>query len=119
MSNTRQVGADGEDRACIYLEHEGYNVITRNFRIREAEIDIIAVKENTLVFIEVKKRKNNCFGEPCESVTRAKQRKILAAAEVFLVSEGDTYCGHEIRFDVIGLIGTDVTHIMGAFDDTR
>lgn len=119
MNDTRRIGTDGENQACMYLSDKGYRIIQRNYRIRAAEIDIIAEIDTILCFVEVKKRKNTDFGEPFESVKLRKQHKILTAADHFLLHHQEYYSQHDVRFDIIGISDRGIEHIEGAFDDTR
>lgn len=80
-----RVGKWGEELAEHFLANKGYLIITKNFRTRFGEIDIVCRDGNTLVFVEVKTRSNEKFGTPEESVTRDKQDKLRLAAEYFLL----------------------------------
>ena len=85
MADLRQrVGRGGEDLAAAYLRKLGYKIIKRNYRMPQAEIDIIAKHKGNIVFVEVKARQNGRFGHPKWSVTPAKQRKISMAALAYL-----------------------------------
>ena len=96
---TKTLGKAGEDCAANYLESCGYKIIARNYRIRTAEIDIIAEKDGVIVFVEVKTRSNVRHGLPAEAVNFRKQKKIIEAASVFL--QDDNYVDCACRFDVI------------------
>lgn len=67
----------GEEIATEFLRKKGYKIIGRNFRIRGGEIDIIAIENHTLVFIEVKTRTSNKFGTPLEAITPWKLKSLL------------------------------------------
>ena len=97
-----QLGRIGENAAVAFLERHGFNILQRNFRNKLGEIDIIARDGDTICFIEVKSRKTDAFGSPFESVTRAKQRKIIHVALSYLKSRGR--CEANVRFDVISVI---------------
>ena len=75
MSEKKELGDWGEERAARYLRLRGYSILGRNFRCRQGEIDIIAAKGAFVVFVEVKLRKNADFGEAREFVTYSKQPK--------------------------------------------
>lgn len=115
----RETGRLGESAAAVYLQHSGYRLLERNWRCRTGEIDIVARHGDKLVFVEVRTRRaGGGFGTAAESVDTRKQRKVTAAAQVYLHMKGL----HEspVRFDVIAitLIGDEVTelnHIEGAF----
>ena len=99
MSRQKVLGKLGEDCAAKFLEAEGYTIVERNFRIRSAEIDIIARRDNLIIFVEVKARSNIRHGLPVEAVNLRKQKKIIEAAGVFLQDEN--FCDCACRFDVV------------------
>ncbi len=76
-------GKKGEDLAEQYLKKKGFEIIERNFRIRGGEIDIIAIDQDTLVFVEVKTRSSNEFGTPLEAITPWKLRSVIKTAEFY------------------------------------
>lgn len=115
MASHINLGIEGEQLACNYLAGEGFKVIERNYRYKKAEIDIIAVKEKLLIFVEVKTRKSKLFGEPEQAVTQSKIDLILKAAEFFIENYNWPY---NIRFDVIAIHHSrpiELTHIQDAF----
>lgn len=119
MSRQKIFGKLGEDYAAKFLETEGYKIIARNFRIRSAEIDIIAQKDDVIVFVEVKARSDIRHGLPSEAVTFRKQKKIIEAAGVFLQDENFSECA--CRFDVVevylrGEFVEEINHIENAFE---
>lgn len=101
MGITQQIGNIAEEQACKYLLKQGLKLLTRNFRCKLGEIDLIMQDNNELVFVEVRCRKNNNFGTSAESVTSSKQKKLLRAAEYYLsqMNDNDRLC----RFDVIAI----------------
>jgi putative endonuclease len=120
MNDKKERGNWGEERAALFLRLHGYRIVERNFRCRQGEIDIIARKGEVVVFVEVKQRKNADFGEAREFVTYSKQRRVIAAAELWLLKTG---CELQPRFDVIEVYapeGTktllpEINHIENAF----
>jgi putative endonuclease len=94
-------GAQAEDLAADFLRKEGYKILARNYRSRLGEIDIIARDKDTLVFIEVKARHNDRFGEPSEAVVRRKQRQISKAALAYLKEQ--RLFDQRARFDVLSV----------------
>lgn len=97
-------GKTGEDLAVKFLEDKGFIVVERNWRFsRLGELDIIATKNNQLVFIEVKARTSNNFGEPIEAITPTKIKKIYRLAEIYLTKK-HVYNEFECRFDAISVI---------------
>jgi putative endonuclease len=107
------VGKIGEELACRYLQDNGYLILSRNYRSRFGEIDIIAKKGNCIAFIEVKYRKNNRFGEGYEAVSHQKMEKIRKTAQFFILSFKDKDIIY--RFDVISIDGDRIRHIENAF----
>ncbi len=80
----------------------GYRIVTRNYRAAHAEIDIIAMDGETIVFVEVKRRTGTAAGTPEESVNRAKQEQIRRAAEQFVAHY--RAAEHDARFDVVAIV---------------
>ena len=80
----QQTGRNAEDESLAFLQQQGLKFVTRNFNCRLGEIDLIMMDGETLVFIEVRKRKNRSFGGASGSVTSAKQRKIIKTAQYYL-----------------------------------
>lgn len=119
MSTQKTLGKLGEDCAANFLDAAGYTIVARNFRIRSAEIDIIAQLDNVIVFVEVKARSNIRHGLPSEAVNLRKQKKIIEAAGVFLQDE--KFCDCACRFDVVeiylrGEHVEEINHIENAFE---
>ncbi|HTK28383.1 MAG TPA: YraN family protein [Vicinamibacterales bacterium] len=102
MSRARVLlGKTGEDLACRELERRGYEILARRYRIRGAELDIVARDGRTLVFVEVKTRDGAGFGDGAEAVTRWKQRRNVLAAKHFLMMHRLYDC--PCRFDVVSV----------------
>ncbi|HSC24975.1 MAG TPA: YraN family protein [Candidatus Babeliales bacterium] len=97
MSYRIQKGKEGELLVARYLQEEGYTIITQNYRKRFGEIDLIAQKNDTLVFVEVKWRRNPLI-DPAELIGPSKQKKIISIAKQYLSTHTslDIVC----RFDV-------------------
>lgn len=115
---TRELGQIGEELACDHLRKNGYAVVERGFRMFRGEIDVVARRGDTLVFVEVKTRADESYGRPEESVTPAKQRQIRRIAQGYLLKSllGDVPC----RFDVVAILyrGPDdyrLEHFIDAF----
>ncbi len=119
MKNTdkQRLGALGEELAADYLLSLGYQIEQRNWRYGRAEADIIARIGTILVFVEVKMRRNNSFGQPEEGVSARKQQLLYELAGEYMHQhkhEG------EIRFDIIAITGTQrenaqIQHYTDAF----
>ena len=125
MSDNRRniLGQRGEDLAAAYLLDAGYRIVERNYRNHYGEIDIIAFslaqKTKTLVFVEVKTRKNTLFSYPSEAVTPKKQIQISKVALEYLAKNKLTEIA--ARFDVVAVILPDngppqIDLIENAFD---
>ncbi|MBO5487976.1 MAG: YraN family protein [Eubacterium sp.] len=119
MGNTRQTGAKYEEMAADYLMGKGYEILERNYRNRFGEIDIIAQKEQCIIFIEVKYRSSNRSGSPLEAVDERKQHQLSRVAYFYCGTKAqgeDTPC----RFDVIAIdLEGQIQHIENAFDFQR
>jgi putative endonuclease len=95
------LGRAGERAAEKYLKRNGYRIVARNFRAAGAEIDLVAIDGETLVFVEVKTRRSRDAGAPEEAVDKRKQLRMRRAAEAFLVQyrAGEK----ELRFDIVAV----------------
>ena len=101
-------GRAAEDLAARFLDGQGLHVVARNFRTKRGEIDLIARDGATLVFVEVRFRRSERHGGAAESITAAKQARMVAAAQVYLLRQrGDPPC----RFDAILLDALDPARI--------
>ena len=103
--NNLSLGALGEEIASRYLKDLGYQIVTRNYRQRQGEIDIIALDlgHNELVFCEVKARTGDYFGLPTEAIGTEKRHKIIKTAQFFL-HNNQSLTNINYRFDVLGLM---------------
>ncbi len=95
----RELAIIGEEHAARYLASRGYRVLERNYRTSRGEVDIVAEHGDTLVFVEVKARSSDEFGEPREAVTTWKQRRIARAAATYLSTKERRE--RAMRFDVV------------------
>ena len=112
MNNIR-FGRVGEDAAVMLLEAQGYEILDRNYKCSCGEIDIIAVKDADISFVEVKTRKNSIYGRPCEAVDHRKQRHIRDAAICYLRDVCKRQCVfRRMHFDVIEIV---MEHIIDSF----
>ncbi len=107
------LGRSSEQKAAKYLEKIGYRILCRNFRVKKAEIDIIAEDGPWLVFVEVKARSSGLFGAPEEAVDFKKQRKMMDAARSYMAVEKTE---RPARFDVIAIGPGGLEHIKDAFE---
>ena len=81
----KSLGALGEEKAAEYLQGKGYRIVARHFTHRIGEIDIVAAKGGSIIFVEVKTRTNNRFGAPEESIGWSKQEKLRRTANVYML----------------------------------
>jgi len=98
----RQLGDLAEDRAADLLAARGYRIITRKFRCRTGEIDIIADDGGTLVFVEVRSRRDDEHGMPYETIDKAKKAHIRKTALFFQLKNG--MLERDSRFDCISVL---------------
>lgn len=109
-----ETGIKGEIFAQKYIEGIGYKTIANNINYPNVgEIDIIAMDGQTMVFLEVRTRADNMFGHPFETVTKAKQRKIIAASRRYIM-ENKPKCMY-FRYDIIAVIHDNIEHLQNAF----
>ena len=113
-SSKATIGAQGETRIADYLEKNGFSILKRNFTVRVGEVDIIACKNELLVFVEVKTRSNVYFNTS-EVITPSKQKKIVLAAKTFLIQ--NNFQDKVYRFDValVEKKSAEITYIPNAF----
>ncbi len=111
--NTKTLGKYGEIKAQQYLKKNKYKILKTNFNCKLGEIDIIATKNNIVIFIEVKCKSSKKFGLPREMVTLNKQNKLKLVATYYLqINKAfDKNC----RFDVIEVFDDEINHIKNAF----
>ena len=122
LSESRKLAGDyGEEQAAQYLKKHGYHIVGRNYKVRTGEIDLIASNREYIVFVEVKMRKNDRFGEAKEFVGTMKQNRVRSAAMQWLALNETEL---QPRFDVIEIYGDvgmpyrmlDIRHIENAFE---
>jgi putative endonuclease len=110
----RQLGADGEAMVAEWYVARGYEVLARNWRCREGELDLIARNGRMFIFCEVKTRTSNAFGTPAEAVTREKQQRLRRLAARWLEEDAPVRA-REIRFDVASVMGNVIEVLEAAF----
>lgn len=98
--NTKKIGDKGENFAVKILETKGYEILERNYRFKRCEIDIIALHNNLLIFIEVKSLHSFNHGYPEERVNQAKINKLMEAAENYIYAIN---WQKDIRFDILSI----------------
>ncbi|MCP4442451.1 MAG: YraN family protein [Aureispira sp.] len=118
MAKHNEIGELGEQIAQKYLQAQEYRILTTNWRWGKGEVDIIAQKGEVLVFVEVKTRTNNNFGQPEEAVTTKKQQLFYELAVEYMYQINYE---QEFRFDIIAIVlepKQDIQHYQDAFFPT-
>ncbi len=101
MSIQHDIGKKGEEIAKDFLIQKGYKILEQNWRYSRAEVDIIASYQEALIFVEVKTRSYDYYGQPEEFVTAKKQKLISTAASAYMQANNHQW---EIRFDIISIL---------------
>ena len=115
MSTNRTVGMDYEKQAAQLLKSHGYRILETNFQCKTGEIDLIAIEDGYLVFVEVKYRAGAQMGEPQEAVDTKKQQKISRTAAYYCMRHGIS-SEQPCRFDVAAFTEGKWMVIQNAFD---
>lgn len=120
MAEHNELGKWGEGLAAKYLEQKGYVIRDRDWRQGKLDLDIVAVADDgeTVVFVEVKARKTNAFGQPEQAVDVKKIKRLARAADSYVKSLG---VSAPLRFDIVSIIGDQkeaqtIEHIVDAFN---
>lgn len=117
MSSHHEIGERGEALAVDYLIKMGYRILEKNWRFAKAEIDIIAMDDDILAFIEVKTRSSTSFGSPDSFVNPTKEQLITDAALAYMEKVDHDW---EVRFDIVSVLlrpyrEPEIKHIRDAF----
>lgn len=108
MTDKMETGKLGENLAAEFLVQKGFRVVARNYRCRHAEIDLIVQRDDWLIFVEVKTRNSNAYGEPETFVDATKRRLMYRAAENYIYAVN--WKGH-IRFDIVSVKPGPAPHV--------
>ena len=100
MAEHNELGKFGEALAVAHLQRQGYEILETNWTFQKAEIDIIALKENTLVIVEVKTRSSIAFGLPQDFVKPKKIQLLVKAVNEYVISND---LDVQVRFDIIAV----------------
>lgn len=112
-------GNAAEALAAAFVAERGGRILARQFRCKAGEIDLIALCDQTLVFVEVRIRSHRGFGSAAESVTARKRQRIVRAAQWWLAGPGRHHAQRRCRFDVIAMDRLErdaLQWLPGAFD---
>ena len=104
MAEHNELGKEGEDEAAHYLTERGYHIRHRNWRRRRNELDIVAEKDNQLIIVEVKTRRNEAYGHPEDAVTNRKIRTLVSLADAYI---NKFRLDLPVRFDIITVVGEE------------
>jgi putative endonuclease len=106
VSMSREKGNFAEDRACSYLVENGYAIVERNFYSRFGEIDIIALKEEVLHFVEVKSGED--YESAIQNITPTKLSRIIKTAQTYIKKQN---CDNDFTFDAVVVTPSDVIFV--------
>ncbi|NOU60861.1 YraN family protein [Marinifilum caeruleilacunae] len=116
MAKHNELGKLGEDLAVKYLEEKGFNLLDRNWIYQKKELDIIALKDDCLVVVEVKSRSTDYFEHPTDAISLSKIKFIVRATQAYVDLRE---IKQEVRFDVVSVIKREekfvIEHIEDAF----
>jgi putative endonuclease len=117
-TSTRAVGASAERRVVEQLVQSGHRLLAQNYACRWGELDLVIEKDDIVCFVEVRMRSTRTWGDPLDTISHAKQRRIVKTALFFL---GEHRLWRKmIRFDVVSVVGSGdsarIEHIPNAFD---
>lgn len=105
MQGAREKGIEGESVAVDFLKANGYKILERNFTTKCGEIDIIARKKSSIVFVEVKTRTSDNFGTPSEAVDRRKLNKLTSVANQYI--QKTKLKNFSFRFEIVSITKKD------------
>jgi len=112
----RALGDEGEEAVARWYADAGYEVLDRNWRCREGELDLVVARDRVLVFCEVKTRRSTAFGIPAEAVTVTKQRRLRTLAMRWLDAHPDARAAN-LRFDVASVLAPrDATPVIDVIE---
>ena len=108
----KRLGKTGENKAVKYLKGQGFQILERGYKNPFGEVDIIASKDDTVAFIEVKTRLSDNYGAPSEAVNKKRQDKYIQAAKYYFYGKQIEVT---VRFDIIEILRGEINHIENAF----
>ncbi|MFG6445428.1 YraN family protein [Microbacterium sp. P07] len=107
MAAKDDLGRAGEQRAAEHLAANGYQVIDRNWRCAQGEVDIVATMPGMLVVVEVKTRRSVAFGHPLEAIDARKATRLWRLAAAWIAAHPQEARGRRLRLDAIAVIGSE------------
>ena len=115
VNKNLKLGKKGEAQARKYLQKNGWKILETNWRNPFGEVDIIAKKDDTIAFIEVKTRLSDSYGVPSEAVTEQRKHRYIMGAKYYFANR-EIDC--TVRFDIIEIFRGQLNHIENAFRDS-
>jgi putative endonuclease len=109
MAAKDTLGRDGEDAVASYLTRSGYEILDRNWRCAQGEVDIVALDESEIVVVEVKTRTSELFGHPFEAVDERKRSRLWRLAAAWCRQHPDAARGRRVRLDAVAVLGADAS----------
>ncbi|MFS0867295.1 YraN family protein [Microbacterium sp. 179-B 1A2 NHS] len=120
MAAKDDLGRAGEQRAAQHLAAAGYELLDRNWRCAQGELDIVAASRGDLVVVEVKTRRTEWFGHPFEAVSARKRDRLWRLGCAWIVAHPGAAARRRLRLDVIGITGPDpATAVLEHLEDLR
>ena len=121
QTKAQALGALGERIAARWMARDGWQVVDRRWRSGRRDLDLVAIRENVVAFVEVKTRRSTWSGGPVEAVNWRKQRELTRSAQAWLDQRGVLVAPSDAvyRFDIVGVVASrervGVRHVVGAF----
>lgn len=120
MAAKDDLGRAGEDRAAAHLRAHGYELLDRNWRCTDGEIDIVALQAHRLCIVEVKTRRSIAYGHPFEAVDEPKIRRLWRLAHAWQQAHPEQARGRVLRVELVGITGADpATGTLDHIEDLR
>lgn len=113
-NTTTARGREAEQQAAEQLERRGLRILARNYRVRGGEIDLICRDSQQVVFVEVRMRNRQDYGDAAASITHQKRQRIILAARHFLLQHPE-WARHDCRFDCVLIAGDQAEWLRNAF----
>ena len=105
MAAKDDLGRAGEEHAAHYLKTQGYDVVDRNWRCAQGELDIVAEHDGVLCFVEVKTRRSASFGHPFDAIDERKRQRLWRLAYAWIKEHPERGRDRTLRLEIIGIIG--------------
>ncbi len=121
QTKSQALGALGERIAARWLARDGWQVVDRRWRSGRRDLDLVAIRDNVVAFVEVKTRQSTWSGQPVEAVNWRKQRELTRSAQAWMDQRGTLLAPEDavFRFDIVGVVASRsqvaVRHVEGAF----